>query len=577
MSDVPRSGPRWPRPQFPPLPKIPRPKTWPFPPLPSLEDLIAWLLRRLEAMEFARWPRTCISGTYAPVTTATPPGRPNLSLLFTQPPSRSDPNNARFVNLAGDDANTGVAGSPWRTLAHAFSQLTAGQALYVEPGAQRYQGGAATHSDGPIWVIGNGATVEATSVPTPLLRLGHRQWVVRDLNLRAVATPGSIPVLFSGASDTYAVGVHVDGFAAGAGFSLSNAKDCLVTNCRIADGRSWTNPGKQLSESHGILIGSGCARIAVVGCTSFNHDGDALQVQDSLDDARVSNPFLPAPDRPTDIYIQDNDFYENRSQPGMEFGENAIDLKSCDRVLALGNRMHGYRRNIQPPNSSPTGDAVVVHITADNIIVEHNVIFDCGRAVTIGRQGVPSTGVVVFRFNRVYGMRLQRLAATGVVGGSGSGIRCGPARQVEIYHNTFHGLESVAGQTTGVAIRVGDGDRVDRATVLNNVVSQAGIGLAVNDVGSLGCGHNVYHQATAAYGQPVTWNNQSQTLAAWQAAGYDCGSTEADPRFANAAAHDYRVQAATARDAAVPLATPPPNAPQICGNGPDIGAVENCP
>jgi hypothetical protein len=207
------------------------------------------------------------------------------------------------------------------------------------------------------------------------------------------------------------------------------------------------------------------------------------------------------------------------------------------------------------------------------VIVEKNRIRDCGRAASVGATGIGAgthgVGKVIFRFNRIYDMKLQPGVGLNT---SGSGIRCSPARQIEIYHNTFHALQYQQNITTGVAIRLGDDGTVTRAVVLNNIVSVAGIALTVNDVGRLGSRSNIYHAASGTYGQPIAIDNQGRSLASWQLSGNECNSVDTDPQFVAPATHNYRTQPASpARDTAVPISG---STQVVYGAGPDIGAVE---
>jgi hypothetical protein len=496
---------------------------------------------------------------------------PQLTLLTAQPAGPNDP-NARHVSPQGVDGSAGTQGNPWRTLAFAMQQLVPGQTLYVHAGD--YDGGVATAVDGPMWVIGQAGARILDPAPAsgmvPLLTIQHRSWVVRSLEFVATID-GVLPLLLRNAADVFVSGLRMQNFHAGAGIVVRSSTDCGIFDSTISGGQAWLRSGV-LQESHGVLIGSGSQRIAVVGCRSSNNRGDSLQIQDEADNYAPTDPQRPAPDPPTDVVVQDCFLFET-SAGGQPIGENAIDIKSCKRVVVLGNEMYGFRSNTTAPNSSPSGDAIVIHLDADEVIVEKNTIHDCGRAASVGGTGIGAgingVGKVIFRRNVVYDMRLQ---PNPNISGTGAGIRCSPARQLEIYNNTFHILEAQQGMTTGVAVRLGDSGAIGRAVVLNNIVSGAGLALAVNDVGRLGCRANIYHAASNAYGQPIAFNNQGLSLAAWQQAGYDCDTVALDPQFVSAGTHNYRTNPASpARDKAVPISG---STDVVYGQGPDIGAIE---
>jgi hypothetical protein len=490
---------------------------------------------------------------------------------MTAKPPGPGATDARHLDPTGVDGATGDQANPWRTLSFALQQLAPNQALYVHAGD--YDGGVTSPLDGPLWIIGEpGARIidPPTLGVAPLLTLKNRSWVVRDLEFVATVN-GAIPLLLRGATDTLVIGVQIQNFHAGAGIVVRNSNDCGVIDCTISGEQAWPRAG-QLQEAHGLLIGSGSHRVAIAGCRSSNNRGDSIQIQDEADNYNVKDPQRPPPDPPRDIIVQDCILFES-SVGGPAIGENGVDVKSCERVVIVGNEIYGFRSNTTFPNESRWGDAIVIQCDADKVIVEKNRIRDCGRAASVGATGIGAgthgVGKVIFRFNRIYDMKLQPGVGLNT---SGSGIRCSPARQIEIYHNTFHALQYQQNITTGVAIRLGDDGTVTRAVVLNNIVSVAGIALTVNDVGRLGSRSNIYHAASGTYGQPIAIDNQGRSLASWQLSGNECNSVDTDPQFVAPATHNYRTQPASpARDTAVPISG---STQVVYGAGPDIGAVE---
>jgi hypothetical protein len=177
-------------------------------------------------------------------------------------------------------------------------------------------------------------------------------------------------------------------------------------------------------------------------CHSFNNESDSIQIQDEADNYDLNHPMRPAQDLPTDIIVQSCSLFEASGGPAI--GENAIDVKSCDRVVITDNEMYGFGSQTKYPMDSKWGDAVVIHCDADQVIVEKNKIHDCGRGASVGATGIGAgtrgVGKVIFRFNQIDDMKLQPdpLQPNQVLAGSGGGIRCSPARQIEIYHGRNH-------------------------------------------------------------------------------------------------------------------------------------------
>ncbi|HJV15093.1 MAG TPA: hypothetical protein VJ625_14485 [Propionibacteriaceae bacterium] len=264
-------------------------------------------------------------------------------------------------------------------------------------------------------------------------------------NLEFVSTIDLVqPLLLQNANDILVTGVHITEFHAGAGINFRSQNDCMVTKSFISGGKTYVNENGDQSEAVGVLVGSGSHRVMIDQCHSFNNESDSIQIQDEADNYDLNDPLRPTSDLPTDVIVQRCTLYEaSGDEPAI--GENAVDVKSCKRVLIAENQMYGFRSQTTHPMDSKWSDAVVIHCDADQVIVEKNRIHDCGRGASVGATGIGAgtrgVGKVIFRFNQIYEMKLQPdpnpMNPNQVLAGSGGGIRCSPARQIEIYHNTF--------------------------------------------------------------------------------------------------------------------------------------------
>jgi hypothetical protein len=371
------------------------------------------------------WPSQCPSSNNTPPLYAPPvlalvqrAQPPQLTVGGAQPPAPGDPKNAKHLATkmqGGSNAASGNQQHPWETLDHALKQLVPNQALYIKAGD--YNGGVESLVDGPIWIIGEpGVRIIDAPPPPPglkrpswLLRLKNRSWVVQDLEF--VSTVDLVqPLLLQNANDILVNNVNITEFHAGAGINVRSSNDCMVTKSFISGGKTYLNENGEQSEAVGLLVGSGSHRIMIDQCDSFNNESDSIQIQDEADNYDLTDPKRPAQDLPTDITVQSCSLYE-ASGGGPAIGENAIDVKSCDRVVITDNEMYGFRSQTKYPMDSKWGDAVVIHCDADQVIVEKNKIHDCGRAASVGATGIGAgtrgVGKVIFRFNQIYDMKLQ--------------------------------------------------------------------------------------------------------------------------------------------------------------------------
>src|SRR5262249_5470138 len=70
------------------------------------------------------------------------------------------------------------------------------------------------------------------------------------------------------------------------------------------------------------------------------------------------------------VQVLDNTMFHDREQ--------AVDIKTCSNVRVAGNTMRDYLEAL------PGGCSMVVHMSASNITIEDNDIFNVGKAIAIG-------------------------------------------------------------------------------------------------------------------------------------------------------------------------------------------------
>jgi hypothetical protein len=180
-------------------------------------------------------------------------------------------------------------------------------------------------------------------------------------------------------------------------------------------------------------------------------------------------------------------------------------------------------------------------------------------------------GEIVFRRNLLFDIKQFTVTRTdgSTVTSPGHGVRTAQARVIEIYHNTLFNI-------AGYGIGLGDSGRLDRSTLVNNLVVDARIAVerVTNNTPGIISDWNLFWNSPPAAVRLRT-NGTSQTLQEWrQSSALDPNSVEKDPMLvADPRMNDFFTRPGSpARDVAHRVDQLP-----FCGTGPDIGFLESCP
>lgn len=411
----------------------------------------------------------------------------------TTPPTTSRaPASVKWVSPDGDDANPGTAEQPWRTPAHAVASVTPGTTVFLREGT--YAPFAIDRVDGtesaPIRLVG------APGGARPLIRGGtvlvkRAHWSLEGIEV----TPGAaFAVRFTGA------GAHDSGLresvlhdgAAGAGVSI----DGEAANITIEGNEIYGFSRGGDIDSHGIVIQPRTSGTVVRGNEIHGNNGDSVQCIDP----GAAGGGAPA----RDILIEGNRMFGDR--------ENAVDIKTCENVVIRGNVAHGYSAS-----ATSKGEAVVIHIGANNVLVEKNDLSDSARGVV---TGVGAKNVTIRR-NVIHDGRDEK---TGILLGQGSNFT--------VLHNT------VVGMSRGVLVLA----EASGVSVKNNVFS----GMSQSVSGSAVVETNLFFDAPPVGSGAVT------------------GDPLLDGEY-NPAADSPAIGAAQQVEGE-----------NFCGSAPDLGAIERC-
>jgi len=474
--------------------------------------------------------------------------RPDLSFADIAP------TRVFHVAVTGLDGSAGTATQPWRTINYAVNRLRPGEAAYVHAGTYFERviiGSLATNGTATAPIHLMAAPGEARPVlrggdakSGSMLRIQRSYWVVSGFDIQ-VAGSQVHGARFEGAHFSVVRDSEVSGGTGPAGVVFhSGATDVGFLRNKVHH-FTWDT-----QDSHGILVLPDTARIVIQDNESWGNGGDSFQCQGP--DVATGTAL------PTDIFVENNRFHEDR--------ENAVDIKTCDRITLRGNKFYGYR----PAATAPQGAAVVIHMSARRILVEGNRLWNNGRGLSLGGVQVwpePVTDVIVRR-NLVFD-------STTLNGGTGDGLRVGTSRRVRIHHNTLAFLP-----INGITVGDGDNGPAEAVEVHNNIIYSVPRAMDLrlyNTVGFKSDRNLAYHPALQV---AFRVNNYQTTLSGWRSScGQDASSRVADPLFvAEPRVNDFYTQPGSpARDAALPLLIPAPvlNG-EVCGTGSDLGLLESC-
>ncbi len=433
------------------------------------------------------------------------------------------------VSSSGNDSGDGSAAQPFRTIAKAISQANPGEVIRVLAGTypERIVIGENAKPGTPeakITLQGEGRPrIIPGNGGGALVQVRRPNWVVDGFEID-VQRQSFFAVTFTGDVKGSVLAnseLHHGGSGAGV-TTYGNATGATIENNHIHD--FVKNSGNK--DSHGVVVQPTSRDITVRNNDIHDNSGDSVQC---LGPEGFSK--LPPADG---LVVENNHFYANR--------ENAVDIKTCHRVVIRNNRMHQFR-----PSSTAKGDVVVVHYSARDVTVEDNEIYDSAKGISVGgnREGPMPSGIIIRR-NRVHDI-------TDVGGGEGTGIRLENSNGTVVVNNTLTRV------TTALILGHGTGGATQAPVVQNNIVDASP--LAVN-LGSQAPGMKMGSNLFPA-GAQFKAKGALVGLEQFKAAAGDSTSTAGSPDLGDGfgpgvAAVDH------GSDVGLPF----------CGAGPDIGAVE---
>jgi len=457
--------------------------------------------------------------------------------IATQPgtqPTAPEAPAARFANEwvvrpTGSDTAEGTAAHPFQTISKALSVAGPGDLIRVMAGEyrERLVLGANVKAGTPeakITLQGEGKPrLLPSGEAGALIQVRRPNWIIDGFEIDLQRAP-QFAVTFEGdvKGSVLANSELHHGTSGGAITTYGNATGAIIENNHIHSFVKKT--GDQ--DSHGVVVQPTSRDITVRNNDIHDNSGDSVQ-------CLGPEGFSTLPPA-KGLVVENNHFYNNR--------ENAIDIKTCHDVVIRSNRMHRFK-----PSATAKGDALVVHYSARNVLIENNEVYDSGKGISVGgnRSGPMPTGIVIRR-NRVHDITNQG-------GGEGSGIRLENSVGTVVVNNTITRVASAA-----LVLGHGTGGPTQNVRVENNIIdAKVAVSLGPQSPG-MKMGFNLF---------PVNAQFDTGTqvvgVDAFKETTGDVTSVAADPRLSPELKPE-----GPAVDKGTNVGLP------FCGTGPDIGAVE---
>ena len=446
-------------------------------------------------------------------------------------------------NATGDNGNDGSASYPWETIAYSVTQLSAGDRLRIQGGAnpgsrQDYNetvvitsgaGCSAGSSGNEITVMNEpGEYIRLYSASTTrLLDIRLAYWIIQggafdlesgdpefELDRQDVTSSGYAVDIYETSHVTLSY-LHIHNALYETIVRIRGSSDCRIEYCRIHDNAA--TPG---ADHHGLLVysddsGYPCDDDVVSGCRIYDCAGDCIQLQTQLTGA-ISG-----------FIVEDTYMYTTLGAAS----EQGFDDKDGIDSIVRRCTFYGFREcDGSVGGTGADGQAIIIQGDTSGAQIYENEIYDIsGAAVRIDADNV------VFRNNVIHSLVYEA--------------------DIDFRHTLF---------ITATASAV---------DIFNNVIGgdYGGYGNSFKTVTGSSCElrNNVFYDCNTVDDDGTTTASNN----CW----YSCvgsvsgsGDITSDPLFVNRAGHDYRLQSSSpCIDAGTDVGLPYQN------TAPDMGAFES--
>ncbi len=437
-------------------------------------------------------------------------------------------NQTFYVAPTGDDANPGTEAAPWRTIQHAADSVGPGDTVLIRGGV--YQETVAINVSGTADNFitfqsypGETAVLDGTPFSSPDgdigLQIVDQSYVaIQGLEIRnyKTTTPNAVPMgLYVGGASRHIRLLnneihHIESSApVDANLLGADAHGLAVYGDAADPIQDITIEGNHL---HDLILGSSEALAVNGNVDGFTIRGNTVHDVNNIGIVMIGFEGTapnPADDRARNSLVSQNIVYNVDSAANPAYGGD----KSADGIYVDGGTQ---------------------------IVIERNTVYhtNIGMEVTSEHSGGDGSYVIV-RNNLLY---LNEVTGLGI---GGYDAQRGSAHHVQILNNTFFQNDTLQWGNGEILIQHDVHDNV----IKNNIFYANGQSLFFGNIFSNNVNntvdYNLYFAPDGVDSAQWQWNNVTYTgFDAYRAAaGNDAHSLFADPRFTDAAAFDFNLQA----------------------------------
>lgn len=434
--------------------------------------------------------------------------QPSTTPAPEAPAATLPPSPDRWVAVTGSDSASGSATHPWRTIQHAVNATASGGVITVRAGTYAH-----------FVIKRSGIVVQGASDET------------------VVVSGGTYVVLVQGV--TSATIRHL---------TIQKAPD------------QWGS-GIRVETSGNVRVENNVLR---------NNHSFGIKVKDASG-TRITNNEIYANDTGIELsgavggtFIAGNRIHHNNHMVTSSRGGNGIVItKTSGTVTISGNRLWGNRaRHLR--DSGYDGGAFEVY-AASNLRITDNVMWDNNNVMETGTDGSAGCSHITFTRNVAYG--------PGRVANNTQGLLLRCASSSLFANNTFDGLDTFAFYVTGSGTFAGS---ISGLRIENNIVVRGrSYSLGTRLPSNLVIDYNLSYPggSTAEYADHLAFvegRGNTDSLAEFRRwTGHDAHGRQANPRFVDRRAHNYRLLAGSpAIDTGVRVGS------AFTGRAPDMGRFE---